>query len=150
MLSLYKARAVFDITVARVCPSNTRVLISVKIIRDQDFVFLYLPLTLGLPLGFPSAEEVTIHTHTHTQTSISQETTTAERTLLVSKECTNECCYPETSKKYHCFSKQTFAFLCKAEVVAHCSLRTEFVENFYGLAGHQNGMGRGGRCHRKY
>lgn len=41
-----------------------------------------------------------IHTHTQTHTLVSQETATAEeRTLLVSKEHTNECCYPETGQQ---------------------------------------------------
>lgn len=97
--SLYKTMAMFDITVARICPSNTHILSLVRITRDQDFVFLYLLLTLGLLLGFPGTEEV-IHTQTHTpHTLTSQETITAEGTLLVSKECTNECCYPETGQQ---------------------------------------------------
>lgn len=61
-LGLYKAT--FDITVARVCPSNTHVPSSARTTQEQDFVFLYLPRTLGLPLGFPGTEEV-VHTHIH-------------------------------------------------------------------------------------
>lgn len=46
------------------------------------------------------------HTHPHPHNClISQETTTAERTLLVSKESTSECCYPETGQQQHWFSR---------------------------------------------
>lgn len=62
--SLYKAMALFDITVARACPSNTCVPSSVRTTQDQDFMFLHLPLTLGQSLGFIGTEEV-IHTHKH-------------------------------------------------------------------------------------
>lgn len=48
------------------------------------------------------------------------------------------------------FQGNPLPFCAKLKLLHIVPSEKSLPESFYGLAGHQNGMGRGGRSHRKY